>query len=120
VHLSLPFLLLARLELVAVLLGQGRGSEARQVAAQGVEGLEQTGAEGCYAVPAHLALAEACFFQGDTEAGDASLRQALRSLRTRAEDIPEPAVRVRFLRQVPGNARVLELARQRWGEGWEG
>jgi hypothetical protein len=34
----------------------------------------------------------------------------------RARDIPDEAVRQRFLRQVPENARTLELARQRWGQ----
>jgi hypothetical protein len=37
---------------------------------------------------------------------------ALQALETRAEDIPDTATRERFLRQVPENARTLELARQ--------
>jgi serine/threonine protein kinase len=119
-HLSPPFLLLARLALGAALLGQGRSAEARQVVELGMEGLEQLGGAGCFAVRAHLALAEVCFAQSDTVPGEASLRQALRTLRTRAGDIPEPTARERFLRQVPENARVLELAHQRWGEAPEG
>jgi tetratricopeptide (TPR) repeat protein len=119
-HLSPPFLLQARLVLGAALLAQGRSSEARQVVESGVEGLEPPGLAGYFAIQAHLSLAEVCFAQGDTEAGNASLRQALSSLRLRAEDIPEPAVRERFLRQVPENARVLMLARECWGETWGG
>ena len=40
----------------------------------------------------------------------------LRCVRLRASDIPDMEARERFLRQVPENARTLELARQRWGE----
>ena len=45
-----------------------------------------------------------------------ALRAALRCVRARSSDIPEPGARERFLRQLPENARTLELARQRWGE----
>jgi hypothetical protein len=61
-------------------------------------------------------LAEACLALGDEDAGEQALRQALRCLRLRAEDIPVAAARERFLHQVPENARALALARQRWGE----
>jgi serine/threonine protein kinase len=101
--------------LTRVLLAQGRATEAREVAALGVRRLEQCGGEGAEAVGLRLALAEACLAQGDTQAGEAALREASRCLRTRAEDIPDAAARERFLHQVPENARTLELARQRWG-----
>jgi len=35
-------------------------------------------------------------------------------------ELPSTEARERFLRQVPEHARVLELARQWWGEGLEG
>jgi hypothetical protein len=98
-----------------VLLAQGRASEAREVAALGVQRLEQSGGEGAEAVGLRLSLAEACFADGDLQAGEAALRGALQCLRTRAGDIPDAAARERFLQQVPENARTLELARQRWG-----
>jgi hypothetical protein len=60
-------------------------------------------------------LAEACFALNDAAAGDAALRECLRYLRARADDISEPMARERFLRQVPENHRALQLARQRWG-----
>jgi len=63
-----------------------------------------------------LALAEACLAEGDTGAGEAALRRAVECVRARASDIPEAGARERFLRQVPENARTLELARQRWGD----
>ncbi len=110
-----PYLLFARKDFVTFLLAQGRAEEARQVAMLGVEELERMGGSGVHAVPMYLALAEACFAEGDSTAGEAALREALQAVRTRADDIPEPEARERFLRQVPENARTLELAHQRWG-----
>jgi hypothetical protein len=65
------------------------------------------------AVGMRLALVEACFAQREQVPGDAALRQALKCVHLRASDIPDAAARERFLRQVPENARVRELARQR-------
>jgi hypothetical protein len=98
-----------------VLLAQGRAAEARQVAALGVQRLDESGSEGVGAGGLHLALAEACLADGDTQAGEAALRRALQCVRNRAGDIPDAAARARFLQQVPENARVLALARERWG-----
>jgi tetratricopeptide (TPR) repeat protein len=114
--LLVPSRVRARTVLSIVLLAQGHATEARQVAVLGVRDLEQMRSQGVFAVAMHLALAEACFAEGDTEAGEAALRNALRCVQARASDIPEPAARERFLMQVPENARTLELARQRWGE----
>jgi hypothetical protein len=102
--------------LTQVLLAQGRAAEARQVATRGVELLEQCGSEGVRAVGIRLALAEACLADGDTPAGEAALRKAVQCLRTRASDIPDEALRQRFLHLVPENARTLALARQHGGE----
>ena len=114
--LLVPHRVYVRTVLSAVLLAQGRATEAREVAELGVRDLEQMRSQGMFAVAIHLALVEACFAQGDTQAGEAALRDALRCVQARASDIPEAAARERFLRQVPENARTLELARQRWGE----
>jgi hypothetical protein len=116
-----PFLsyrMVARATLSSVLRAQGRLAEARQEAANGVQDLERMGGAGTSSVGMYLTLAEACFAEGDTEAGEASLRKALWCLRVRAADIPDAALRERFLRQVPDNARTLMLARQRWGDAW--
>jgi hypothetical protein len=113
-----PFRLLAREVLSTSLRAQGRLQEARREAEQGVQELEQMGGEGFASVKTHLALAEVCFSSADTEAGESALRRALRCVRARAEDMPEPALRERLLHQVPEHARILELARQRWGETW--
>jgi len=105
-----------RMLLSQVLLAQGRVAEAREEAALGVWWLEQEGGEGLMAVGLRLALAEACLAEGDTSAGEQALRRALQSLHASAHDIPDAAARERLLREVPENARALELARQRWGE----
>ena len=118
-ELSVPFrffLISARTLHSTLLLAQGRAAEARRVAALGVGELEQAGSLGACAVGIYLALAEACFAQGDEGSGEESLRKALRCVHACARDIPEPEARARFLSQVPENARSLELARQRWGE----
>jgi eukaryotic-like serine/threonine-protein kinase len=102
--------------LSTVLRAQGRGVEARRVATLGVGEMERMDCKGIYAVSLYLALAEACFAEGDASAGDATLRKALQCVTDRASDIPDPAIRERFLLQVPENARTLELSRQRWDE----
>jgi hypothetical protein len=71
------------------------------------------GDAGAASVEPYLALAEACFADGETGAGEAALRKALRHVHTRAADIPEGLHRERFLHQVPENARTLSLARER-------
>jgi len=114
--LLVPFRVHARTVLGTILLAQGHATEARQVAVLGVRDLEQMRSQGVFAVAMHLVLAEACLAEGDTEAGEAALREALRCVHARASDIPEAAARERFLSQVPENARTLELARQRWVE----
>jgi hypothetical protein len=100
----------------AVLLAQGRTAEAREVATLDAREWGALGGAGAASVGVNLELAECCLAQGDTAAGEAALRQALDCLLSRVEDIPDAAARERFLRQVPENARTLELARQRWGE----
>ncbi|WP_257458620.1 serine/threonine-protein kinase [Archangium lipolyticum] len=112
----LSYLVYARTVLSNVLLAQGRATEARQVADLGVQDVARMGSWGVYAVAMHLALAEACFAEGDDCTGEMALREAYECVRARADDIPDPAARERFLRQVPENARTLELVRQRWGE----
>ncbi len=114
-----PYQLMARATLGELLLAQQRTAEARTEAEQGVRVLERLGPAGAVSVSTWLALAEACFAQADTEPGEHALREALRCMRLRASDIPEEAARERFLRQVPENARARELARMRWGAGWE-
>ncbi|HEX8701536.1 MAG TPA: protein kinase, partial [Myxococcaceae bacterium] len=106
----------AHWRLGAVLLAQGRAAEACQEAESTLRQMEALGPGGVAQVGLLQVLAEACFALGDTAAGEHALRSAVRHVRSRAEEIPDAAVRERFLGQVPENARTLELARQRWGD----
>jgi predicted RNA-binding protein YlxR (DUF448 family) len=116
---SLPYYLLqARVFLSSLLLAQGRVAEAREEALRGIQSLEKMGG-GMHTLSVQLALAEACLAAGASAEADAALRTALHSLRIRARDIPEPAARERFLREVPENARLIERVQQRWGKPWE-
>ncbi|MGZ3460808.1 MAG: ATP-binding protein, partial [Archangium sp.] len=103
-------LVFARGVFSSILRARGSAAEARQAAELGVKELERMGGTGVYAVAMYLALAEACFAGGDASAGESSLRRALACVRERAADLPDAAARERFLRQVPENARTLELA----------
>ncbi len=111
-----PFMPLARWSLGALLLVQGRVAEARQEVELALRETEALGPGGLGRVGLLQVLAEACFAEGDTAAGEQALRHALRCLHTRTADIPDTESRERFLLRVPENARTLELARQRWGE----
>jgi eukaryotic-like serine/threonine-protein kinase len=103
--------------LSSILLRQGKVEDAWREARLGQEQVRRMRNAGAHAVASHLALAEASFARGSVEEGEAVLREAVACVRARASDIPEPAARERFLTQVAANARVLALARERWGEG---
>jgi DNA-binding SARP family transcriptional activator len=109
----LHFQLVARTLLSAALRSQGRFPEARAEAEACVQMLERMGGMGTAAVRTWLALAEACFAQGDTAAGDQALRQASQCMSLRAEDLPDAATRELFLSAVPENARTRKLAHER-------
>jgi serine/threonine protein kinase len=103
----------ARTSLSTALRCQGRVHEGRAEAEQAMHLLERMGGEGSTAVGVWLTLAEACEAQADNAAAEGALRKALECLRLRGEALPDAAARERFLSQVPGNARVLHLARER-------
>ena len=110
--------IVARALLSAALRAQGRVTEARAEAEACVL-LEGAGGLGAASVGAWLALAEACFAQGDPAAGDQALEQASRRMNLRAKDLPDATTRELFLSEVPENARTRELAYERWGEDRE-
>ncbi|MFL5357803.1 protein kinase domain-containing protein [Archangium sp.] len=111
-----PFVPEARWKLGALLLAQSRAAEAREVVELTLRELDAVGEGGMARVGLSRVLAEACFAQGDTAAGEAALRRGLRCLRAYAGELPDAAARERFLQRVPENARTLALARERWGE----
>ena len=77
--------------------------------------LERLGLEGPGEIDLRLSLAEALHAAGRPEAARRALAETIPRLRKRAEDIPEPAARARYLADVPVNARVVALA-----EAWLG
>jgi tetratricopeptide (TPR) repeat protein len=111
----IPLAAEARWRLGEVLLAQARAAEARQEVELTLRDMEALGPGGVAQIGLLQVLAEACFALGDTAAGEQALRSAVHHLRSRAGAIPEAALRERFLRQPPENARCLELAHQRWG-----
>jgi tetratricopeptide (TPR) repeat protein len=105
-----PFVPLARWSLGALQLLGGRAAEARRTVELGLRETEAMGPGGLARVGLLQVLADACFAEGETAAGQEAVRLALRSLRGSMLEIHDDA-RQRFLHQVPENARILELAR---------
>jgi eukaryotic-like serine/threonine-protein kinase len=97
--------------LIYALLRQGRLVEAQEVAKNGVALVDSLGGTGSTEVALRLAAAEADHAAGDTASAESALRETLRQIQIRADNIPEPQARERFLTEVPENARTLELAR---------
>ncbi|MBM7118183.1 serine/threonine-protein kinase [Archangium primigenium] len=102
--------------LSSVLLRRGKVEEAWEAARLCVEEVRRMRGASGHALLSLVALVEACFARNDIQEGEAVLREALACVRARASDIPEPRARARFLGEVPVNARVLALARERWGD----
>ncbi|WP_437644157.1 protein kinase domain-containing protein [Sorangium sp. So ce362] len=98
--------------LARVLLGRGHVDEAVRTAAEASAMLESFGAieEGESLV--RLAFAEALAAHGRREEAAIAIASARAALLARAEKLSDPTWRERFLRDVPDNARTIELARQ--------
>ncbi|WP_437529648.1 protein kinase [Sorangium sp. So ce726] len=97
---------------IEVLLREGRVEAAWQAAEEGLRCIESLGGSLGYSeVPLRLAIAEAYVTGGDVSLARAAIEQALRAVEERARKIPDAAVRLRYVEQEPGNARVRELAR---------
>ncbi|XXU13715.1 protein kinase [Sorangium sp. So ce861] len=102
--------------LARALLGLGRTDEAMRAAAEASEQLAAFGTleEGESLV--RLTYAEALAASGRHAEASAAIASARAALLARAEKLRDPTWRERFLRDVPDNARTLELAR-RWLDG---
>jgi serine/threonine protein kinase/tetratricopeptide (TPR) repeat protein len=92
------------------LLSQGRATEARQVADEGLALLAELGGSGWMDVKLRLVAAEVYDAVDDRAAARAVLTAAQRQIQRRAGQIPDAAIRARFLGQVT-HVRVQELAR---------
>src|SRR5262249_28237721 len=90
---------------------QGRPDEAREAAEEAARLLEQGGVEESEAL-IRLVLAEAIHATGDIEAAHVALAAGKRRLLDRAAKIEDPAVRRRFLENVPEHARTIALAEE--------
>jgi tetratricopeptide (TPR) repeat protein len=101
----------AIVNLVRSLLAQGRVSEARTHAEEGVQLVTALGGSGYNEVSMRLALAESRYAVGDLPAAREALASTVDQLLIRVEKIPDPAQRQRFLFEVRDNARTCELAR---------
>ncbi|WP_437339542.1 protein kinase domain-containing protein [Sorangium sp. So ce394] len=98
--------------LARALLGLGRTDEAMRAAAEASALLSEFGTleEGEPLV--RLTYAEALAASGRQAEASAAIASARDALLARAEKLSDPTWRERFLRDVPDNARTLELARQ--------
>jgi hypothetical protein len=106
-------------ELVALrirtLLALGRAQEALALGEETLQLFQRIGMAGQGELELRLAVVEAREAAGQPEAAREMLRLTLPRLRLRVENIPEAAARARYLTQVPVNARLLALARERLG-----
>ncbi|KYF64982.1 hypothetical protein [Sorangium cellulosum] len=94
-----------------MLLRKGRTAEALSISGAAVSLLESLGAEESESL-IRLTLAESLAASGRHEEAAATIMLARMALLARAEKLSNPTWRERFLRDVPDNARILELARQ--------
>jgi tetratricopeptide (TPR) repeat protein len=99
-----------------ILLAQRRGSEAREVAEEGLERLAQLGGRYFMDVKLLLAAAEVRHAAGDPEGARQALSQAVQQIERRAAQIPDATARERYRTAVRDHARVRALAGQ-WGQG---
>ncbi len=107
--------------ILQVLLREGRVEAARQASEEGLRCLESLGGSLGYSeIPLRLAIAEAHLAGGDVALARAAIEQARRAVEERARKIPDAAARLRYIEQVPANARVAELARAWLGRDVEG
>ena len=81
-----------------------------------LQSLRKLDGNSVYEVRLQLAVAEARYAVGSVETAHEALREALRQLRLRANLIPDPNQRERFLCDGPDSAQVLLLASSWLGE----
>ncbi len=101
--------LLVTSTLIGSLLAQQRFTEVRERVQQTLSTLEQLGSGGYAEARIRLTAAEALAALGDPQAAARQLQTAGREIRLRADKIPEPEMRARYLTKVPENARILSL-----------
>ncbi|WP_437581969.1 protein kinase domain-containing protein [Sorangium sp. So ce887] len=98
--------------LARALLGLGRTDEAMRAAAEASSQLSELGTLEGGEPLVRLTYAEALAASGRHAEAMAAIASARTALLARAEKLIDPTWRERFLRDVPDNARTLDLARQ--------
>lgn len=103
-----------RAPLIHALLAQGRAVDARSVAEEGLEFLQQFGSAGYAEVELRLAISEAFAAAGEPQRARAELADTLRQIQLRTEDIADPFWRNSYLTRNPYCVRSQQLAKE-WG-----
>lgn len=96
-----------------ILRQQGKAGDALKVCEEVMQQISTLGIEPNGLLALHLALAEAGEQAGQPETARRAVEQALPILKRRLDDIPNADMRATYLRNVPENARLLELA-EKW------
>jgi len=99
-----------------ILRSLGRTQEALAAGEEALERLSRLGVSGHGEIDLCLAVAEARDATGRTEEGRTLLRETLRGLRRRVDDIPSAEARARYLTEIPIHARLLSVAREWLGD----
>lgn len=110
-RIARPLQPLAYTALINVLLRQGQGVEASQVADEAAALIDSIQGAGRQELGCRLAIVEAKR-SAEPSVVPEVLKIALVELTRRADTIPDPALRRRFLEQPADNARILSLARE--------
>jgi hypothetical protein len=97
-----------------ILHRQGRDAEALKVCEDTMQQLRALDIEPLGLIALYVELAKSRERLGQHDAAREATRQALPILKRRVEDIPDAGMRVTYLREVPENAQLLELAAT-WG-----
>ncbi|NUQ72562.1 MAG: protein kinase [Polyangiaceae bacterium] len=97
--------------LIDALREQGRAAEACDLVDEELLFISSLGGVGWSEIPFRVAATEALSAAGRTEAARAALQTTLSRIELRAQKIPDPALRDRYLSALPENARARALAK---------
>jgi hypothetical protein len=100
--------------LMRALMGLGRASEAAAVAEEVFSVLSVLGCAGCHEVAARLAASESIHASGNLERARAELRETLRQIELRADDISDPFWKESYLTRNRNCVRAQQLGKE-WG-----
>jgi tetratricopeptide (TPR) repeat protein len=93
-----------------VLAARGKAADALRVCEEMVQRIDALGLESYGLIDLFVALAEARQVAGAGDGVREVVERALALLRKRAADIPDAEMRATYLREVPENVKLLELA----------